>query len=84
MLRRKKSGKISLMSVTTAGLFILVTVILSGALLMGTGCTPKNTELNVYTALEEEHLEPYLSSFKSQYPNITINITRDSTGIVTA
>jgi aspartate aminotransferase-like enzyme len=42
---------------------------------MGTGCTTgKSKELNVYTALEEEHLEPYLTTFRiGNIGNITEN-----------
>ena len=38
--------------------------------------------INVYTALEDDIIEAYLTSFREQYPNITINITRDSTGTI--
>ncbi len=40
--------------------------------------------LNIYTALEDDIIADYLESFKSAYPDVTINITRDSTGIITA
>ena len=38
--------------------------------------------INVYPALEDDIIEAYLTSFREQYPNITINITRDSTGTI--
>lgn len=41
-------------------------------------------ELTVYTAIEEELIPQYLESFESKYPNIKVNIVRDSTGIITA
>lgn len=41
-------------------------------------------EVLVYTALEDDQIPRYLESFKKQYPNITVKIVRDSTGIVTA
>ncbi len=41
-------------------------------------------ELNVYTALEDDQISNYLEGFKAKYPDVTINITRDSTGIITA
>ncbi|SCW82209.1 extracellular solute-binding protein [Paenibacillus tianmuensis] len=44
----------------------------------------KPAEINVYTAMEEEQIKTYLSTFKSQYPNIKVNIVRDSTGTMTA
>lgn len=68
-----------------AGIIVAsIAIVLVSTVFLGTACTQKQAEINVYTALEEEHLEPYLASFKTQYPNITVNITRDSTGIVTA
>ncbi|MED1783196.1 putative 2-aminoethylphosphonate ABC transporter substrate-binding protein [Brevibacillus fortis] len=41
-------------------------------------------EINVYTAIEDEQIKTYLTSFKEQYPDIKVNIVRDSTGIMTA
>ncbi|CDQ40522.1 MULTISPECIES: putative 2-aminoethylphosphonate ABC transporter substrate-binding protein [Virgibacillus] len=41
-------------------------------------------ELTVYTAVEEELLPNYLESFEKKYPNVELNIVRDSTGIITA
>lgn len=40
--------------------------------------------LNIYTALEDDQIAEYSESFKKQYPDVTLNITRDSTGIITA
>ena len=40
--------------------------------------------LTVYTALEDDQIQAYLAPFYAQYPNITVNIVRDSTGVVTA
>lgn len=42
------------------------------------------TELNIYTALEDEQVTEYLEEFKEQNPDVKINITRDSTGIITS
>jgi iron(III) transport system substrate-binding protein len=38
----------------------------------------------VYTALENDQIAEYLPIFKKQYPNIEVEIVRDSTGVVTA
>ncbi len=38
--------------------------------------------ITVYTALEDDIIANYLVSFKEKYPNITIEIVRDSTGTV--
>jgi iron(III) transport system substrate-binding protein len=40
--------------------------------------------ITVYTALENDQIAEYLPLFKQKYPNITVNIVRDSTGVVTA
>ena len=40
--------------------------------------------ITVYTAIEDDQIEGYLAGFKSAYPDIDVNIVRDSTGIVTA
>jgi iron(III) transport system substrate-binding protein len=40
--------------------------------------------LTVYTALEDDQIKSYLASFKQKYPDVNVNIVRDSTGIVTA
>lgn len=41
-------------------------------------------ELNIYTAFEDDQIAYYLEEFQSLYPDVRLNITRDSTGIVTA
>ena len=38
----------------------------------------------VYTALEDDEIPKYLEVFKTQHPDITVKIVRDSTGIITA
>lgn len=72
------------------GLVLFVTIMALAIIL--TGCV-KSAEsskdsakknITVYTALEEEQIEPYLKSFKEKHPDIEVNIIRDSTGIITA
>ncbi|OCT15351.1 putative 2-aminoethylphosphonate ABC transporter substrate-binding protein [Paenibacillus pectinilyticus] len=41
-------------------------------------------DLTVYTALEDDQIKTYLTTFKAKYPDVKVNIVRDSTGIVTA
>lgn len=48
------------------------------------GVAAGSSSLIVYTALEDDQIKDYLSSFKQQHPEIAINTVRDSTGIVTA
>jgi len=40
--------------------------------------------ITVYTALEDELVTEYLKSFYVKYPNIKLNVVRESTGIITA
>ena len=42
------------------------------------------TVLNIYTAFEDDLIAYYLEEFRELHPDVTINITRDSTGIITA
>lgn len=39
--------------------------------------------LNVYTALEDEQVTDYLEEFKELHPDVTVNVTRESTGVIT-
>lgn len=41
-------------------------------------------EITVYTALEDEQVSDYLAKFSETYPDITVNVVRESTGIITA
>lgn len=41
-------------------------------------------EITVYTALEDEQVSDYLVKFNETYPDITVNVVRESTGIITA
>lgn len=43
-----------------------------------------SSELTVYTALEDDQIQAYLESYYKQYPDVKINIVRDSTGVITA
>ncbi|MFN3308761.1 MAG: putative 2-aminoethylphosphonate ABC transporter substrate-binding protein [Anaerolineales bacterium] len=45
---------------------------------------PASGEITVYTAIEDDQIAVYLPLFEAQYPNIKVNIVRDSTGIITA
>lgn len=41
-------------------------------------------EITVYTALEDEQVSDYLAKFNETYPDIRVNVVRESTGIITA
>ncbi len=49
-----------------------------------TEAVTSDSALTVYTALEDDQISKYLESFKTQNPDIEVNIVRDSTGIITA
>lgn len=40
--------------------------------------------INVYTALEDEQVADYLKEFKEQNPDVNVNVTRESTGVITS
>ena len=44
----------------------------------------QKTKLTVYTALENDQLEPFKKAFEADNPTIEIAWVRDSTGVVTA
>lgn len=46
--------------------------------------TKLSGELTVYTAIEEELIPQYLETFEEKYPDVDLNIVRDSTGVITA
>ena len=62
---------------------ISVLFILS-AFLFGCGNKENKTVLNVYTGLEEEYLNHYIEIYKADFPNIELNIIRDSQGAIAA
>lgn len=62
---------------------ISVLFILS-AFLFGCGSKENKTVLNVYTGLEEEYLNHYIEMCKADFPNVELNIIRDSQGAIAA
>jgi len=75
----KKMGKTS----------ILRRVVLAGATVLaatgfGGSAWAQKTRLTVYTAIENEQLEPFKKAFEADNPTIEIAWVRDSTGVVTA
>ncbi|MDR1246150.1 MAG: putative 2-aminoethylphosphonate ABC transporter substrate-binding protein [Clostridiales Family XIII bacterium] len=49
-----------------------------------TGSKSTNGEITVYTALEDEQVTEYLAVFNTEYPDIEVNVVRESTGVITA
>lgn len=41
-------------------------------------------EITIYTAFEDDQIDKYLQSFYEQYPNIKVNVIRESTGTLAA
>jgi iron(III) transport system substrate-binding protein len=48
------------------------------------GATSTGGTITVYTALEDDNVTEYLESFNALYPDITVNIVRNSTGVITS
>jgi len=64
-----------------------VFIIFIVAALFLTGCKEEKQaagSITVYTALEDELVTEYLKSFYAKYPDIKLNVVRESTGIITA
>lgn len=45
--------------------------------------SPTSGEITVYTALQDEQIPDYLAVFEKEYPNIKVNVVRESTGLIT-
>ena len=54
------------------------------ALGLSTAAFAQKTKLTVYTAIENEQLEPFKKAFEADNPTIEIAWVRDSTGVMTA
>jgi len=54
------------------------------ALALGAPAEAQRTRLTVYTAIENEQLQPFRQAAERAVPGIEINWVRDSTGIITA
>lgn len=59
-------------------LFVILGVVLS------INIYRNNHSINIYTGLEEEYVEQYIKEFSKDYPDIKVNIIRDSTGVVSS
>jgi len=59
-------------------------VALASVITLGIAAQAMAVELTVYTAVEAEDLTRYADAFNAEYPDITINWVRDSTGVITA
>src|SRR3712207_5530005 len=64
-------------------LFVLIMSIFIVSTLWGCK-NHKEQILNVYTTTEDEYIDSYVKAFNQKYPNIKVNIIRDSTGVITS
>jgi iron(III) transport system substrate-binding protein len=62
----------------------LAAAALLAAASLGTPAFAQKTKLTVYTALENDQLDPFKKTFEVDNPSIEIAWVRDSTGVVTA
>jgi len=46
--------------------------------------TATSGTITVYTAIENDLITPFLAAFNARYPDINVNIVRNSTGVITA
>lgn len=73
-------------------LYIMSALLLTAAAGSMAGCgkqkaasaDPTKGDITVYTALEDEQVAEYLAAFNQKYPDIKVNIVRESTGTITA
>ncbi|MEG1004422.1 putative 2-aminoethylphosphonate ABC transporter substrate-binding protein [Clostridium sp.] len=64
---------------------ILAAVMTASILMVGCGTKAESKEeITVYTALEEDIINQYLSDYEKDHPDVKVNIVRDSTGVITA
>jgi len=67
---------------------LLIAAMTASCALLATGCGSSSASgtnrITVYTALEDENVAEYLELFNERHPEITVDIVRDSTGIITA
>ena len=67
---------------------LLIAIVAVSCTLVASGCgntsAGGSSRITVYTALEDENVAEYLELFNNRHPEITVDIVRDSTGIITA
>jgi len=67
---------------------LLIVVVAVSCTLVASGCgntsAGGSSRITVYTALEDENVAEYLELFNIRHPEISVDIVRDSTGIITA
>jgi len=65
---------------------IILSLAVFGLLVMGAGAQAADgaKAITVYTALEDEQVTEYLADFSRLNPGLTVNVVRESTGIITA
>lgn len=64
---------------------LLVAGVAMGSLVgCGSSDAAESKSLTIYTALEDELIDPYLTTYKEQYPDVELNVVRASTGDITA
>lgn len=64
---------------------IKIILLASFVLILGAwGKKENQKEITVYSSFEEDYLFEYIKEFNKDYPNIKVNITRDSSGVIAA
>ena len=65
-------------------MLVVLLITLIAAVFTSQALAAPRGEINVYTALEDDQIPRYLESFRAKYPEIKLNIVRDSTGVMTS
>jgi len=65
-------------------LVLIAAVILTGCSGNENGASPTSGSITVYTAIENVLAGRLIETFNARYPDITVNLVRDSTGVITS
>jgi len=67
---------------------MLIVLVVMGTIGCGSSgnqdASPTSGTITVYTAIESELVTQFLAAFNASYPDINVNVVRDSTGVITA
>ncbi|MGL4453743.1 MAG: extracellular solute-binding protein, partial [Sarcina sp.] len=71
------------MRIKKRNVFLLVGFVLFIGLLIYLGINDGDKgAITIYTPIEEEYVEEYIKDFNAKYPDIKVNIVRDSSGVI--
>lgn len=65
-------------------IFKVILLILSLCILTACGKNKEQKEITIYSSFEEDYVPLYIEEFNKEYPDIKINLIRDSSGVIAA